>query len=352
MKKKKRKQSRRSPRRTTRRKKRKVSKSNIKSSRDAIESLFDRDSEDLSYITNNKSLLRKHLKLIDTYTYLSPTPYVINSGKYAGLSPMSFYGFATRYKNIYSWWIHIVRSCLDPNYDFYQFFGAKGISLSLDFIESKRFCKWALRKGLNQEPFTYKQFLIRKNKSRNYCKTNLRITSEVEVHKCSTLRQALESIQLIKEYEEGHDKSVSFLTFHTRYYMYDLDSEDSRYLKYNSENGFASLVESLGFSPTKFYNSVATKESCSFSTFKSRMHYSYLNGGFIARPHEMLKPEFSVSAEANRQNKLSYKQQYERNKKVKENSIYKNCNDSVLIDSVSCNDNVYSYESDFNVYSK
>jgi len=331
------------PKKRGRKKKRGVKKATTKN----IEALFDESADDLSYITSSKLLLRKHLKLIDDSKYLAPTKYVVKSGKYEGRSPMSFYGFATRYKNLYNWWIHIVRSCLDPEYDFYRFFGAKGVSLSIYFIESKRFCKWALRKGLVNGPFTYKQFLVRKDKSMNFTKSNLRVTSEVEVHRCNSLRQALESIQLIKEYEEGHDPSVSFLTFHTRYYMYDLDSDDSRYLKYNSENGFASLIETLGFSPTKFYNSVATDESCSFSTFKSRMHYSYLNGGFIARPHDMLKPEYSVSEEANRQNKLSYKQQYERNKKLKENSVYKftNNNEDIYIsndDVYSNNDNIYS----------
>ena len=321
-------------------------------SRECVSVIFDNEAEDLSYITNNSNLLYKHIKFIDASPYLKPLCYVIKEGRYAGKSPKAFSGFRAKYSNIYAWWIHIVKSCLDPDYPFYRFFGAKGISLSLDVIESKKFCKWALRRGLISNPFSYEQYLIRKNKSLGFSRRNLKVTTELEVHNCKTLYQALESLQLIKEYEEGHDDTVSYLTFHARYYVYDLDSKDARYFPYHGEKGFKStLLDALGFSPSRFYRAVATEESCSFSVFKSRMHYSYLNGGFIARPHDMLKPEYSVSDEANKQNKLSYKQQYIRDQKRKDIIQKKDPLNQVITNDIEKDNDVYSYNPALDVYS-
>ena len=247
-----------------------------------------------------------------------------------------------------------MRACLDPEYQFYRFFGGKGITVSIDFLNSKVFCKWALRVGLTKDIFTYKQYLVRNDKSKGFYRKNLTVTNEVEVHACKSLKQALKSLQLIREYEEDHDESVSYLTFYTRYYMYDLDSDDARHLKYNG-NLLNTSVDKLGFLPRQFYEDVATEESCSFTTFKSRMHYSYLNGGFIARPHDMLKPEYSVSEEANKQNKLSYKQQYYRDQKdkTKNNSTYnfEKLDEPIQSTSTSDENSVYNYNKDLDVYS-
>ena len=204
--------------------------------------------------------------------------------------------------------------------------------------------------------FTFKQYLVRNDKSKGFYRKNLTVTSEEEVHACKSVKQVLKSVQLIKEYEEDHDETVSYLTFYTRYYMYDLDSYDARHLKYNRNIMTVNSVDKLGFLPKQFYTDMATDESCSFTTFMSRMHYSYLNGGFIARPHDMLKPDYSVSEEANKQNKLSYKQQYHRDLKDKEknNNPYNfEKSDDLIQQTSDCDEfNVYNYDSDSDVYSK
>ena len=321
-----------------------------------IDRIFSTGTNDFSYVKESLPIYWLHRRYINACWYVNELPYEVKDGPYAGRKPKLFFGFIKRYKFIYNWWIHIIRSCLDPSYPFYKFFGGKGITVSIDFLDSKVFCKWALRVGLTKDMFTFKQYLVRDDKSKGFYRKNLTVTSEEEVHACKSVKQVLKSVQLIKEYEEDHDETVSYLTFYTRYYMYDLDSYDARHLKYNRNIMTVNSVDKLGFLPKQFYTDMATDESCSFTTFMSRMHYSYLNGGFIARPHDMLKPDYSVSEEANKQNKLSYKQQYHRDLKDKEknNNPYNfEKSDDLIQQTSECDEfNVYNYDSDSDVYSK
>lgn len=273
------------------------------------EQIFDREANDLSYIIENKQLLKRHTIFINKSRYVKNSSlykYKVPSGRYEGMTPLPFMGFQEFYPNIFDLWIHIIKSCFDVTYRFYPYFGGKGIYPGADVLDSRRFALWCLRNGFSNKPFTYSKYFQRKNKSKGYTLSNCYITTEKAVHSPTNLSKVIEGIRLIKLYEEDHDPSVSYITFYTRYYLYDMDADGARFAKH---------PEIPGFMPTSFYQCVADENSCTFSTFISRMHYSYLNGGHRIRPYDLLKPEYSVGDDCNSQGKLSYKQQYHRNKK-------------------------------------
>lgn len=265
-----------------------------------INKIFMDSAEDYSYIMSNRALKSAHKKFIMNAAY---TRDLVASK--SGIK--SFVGFH-KYAFIYAQWVHLVNCCYVPDSPFYPFFGGKGIKLSPEFLDGKTFCLWALKNGLTRKPFMYDVYLQRRDKSKDYSPANCYVTTEESIHKCKSVKQALESVWILKKYEEEHDSSVSYVTYYTRYYMYDMTVEDARSWYYNAHIKGCRY----GFSISRFYQSVANKESCSFSTFKSRMHYAHLNGGFTIRPYQMLDPSFDVGAAANQQGKLSYKQRYHR----------------------------------------
>lgn len=316
-----------------------------------FESIINRSTSDLSYIMANESLFKEHKSYIKTAADSQGTSPVekltVKTGKLAGQHPKGFYQFSKNYFTLFLWWRHIMRCCFDESYQYYQFFGAKGISVDKTFLNAKKFCMWALKNGLTREPFMYDIYLQRKDKTKDFSVDNCYVITEKAVHECKDVKLVLNSLFLIKEYESKHDPSVSYMTFYTRYYMYDMSVDDACTYKFDPTK----TETTIGFSPFRFYHSVADEHSCVWSTFKSRMHYSYLNGGFNVRPYDLLKPDFSVSEEANRQGKLSYKQQYLREKKKEKDSlnIYNNKSNSVHSDSLDESNNVYSNGTD--VYS-
>jgi hypothetical protein len=91
--------------------------------------------------------------------------------------------------------------------------------------------------------------------------------------------------------------------------VYDFSVEDAVDVPHKRRSGVA-----YKFSPTLFYKSVANESSCSLSTFLSRMHYAYLDDIDVIKPYDMLDPKFSVTNDTNVYGKLSYKQQWDRNK--------------------------------------
>lgn len=314
----------------------------------SINKLFGPDSKDISEACNDKQLLSAHMWFINHLPFASLSRLATvkaPGGKMKGLSPKSFMDFEKYYPTIYARWIHLIKSCFVESYDMYQFFGAKGIYMSKEFLNGKQFCIWCLANGLTKPIGMYDQYLQRKRKHWHYTPKNCYVITEKELHECKSLKTVLGSLYFIKQYETYRHESVSYLTAYTRYYMYDMQAIDAVSLPYvKRRNG----TETYGFKPTAFYKSVATEESCSLSTFISRMHYSYLNGGFKARPYEMLKPEFDVGAEANSQGKLSYKQKHYRDWKrsldegeIKPQSVY-NTNTTVS--------EVYSVAEESNVY--
>ena len=297
-----------------------------------VATLFDPNAKDLSYITENKELLKAHITFInrcvhDRAGYRALEKYAATFGPSKGRVPKAFEKFSTNYSGIYELWVHLIKSCGDPNYITYPFFGAKGIFVAKEFLDGKKFCIWCLKNGFTGSPFTYDKYLQRINKSKKYYSSkNCCIISEKELHECKSTSTALKMLWLVKRYEESHDPSVSFMAFYTRYFIWDFDADDAANFKYEPKN----YANTFGFLPVRFYEAVATEESCPMSVFISRMHYSYLNGGFIARPYDMLKPEYSVSVEANKQNKVSYKQMWERQRKEeKKNKQINNDNNDV-----------------------
>jgi len=319
-----------------------------------IARIFDENAKDLSYITCNEELLKLHLQFVSESPYSTSSALkklTVPEGASKGLHPKIFDNFDKRYPCIHERWVHMVRSCLDPQYPAYKYFGAKGIYVSRDFLDSKWFCRWCLRNGLTSKLGSYDKYLLRRKKNGNYSPVNCYVTSEKELRNCKSIKQVLDSLYVVKRYEENHHPSVSYMTMYSRYYVWDWSLDDALTIEYDNHLS----ADQFGFSPVNFYNSVADETSCSQSTFLSRVHYSYLNGGFICRPYDMLKPEYSVSEECAKQGRLSYKQQWERNRKEQENK-YNPYSDTSKSDHIVSSNNedvsVYSYNKDFNVYSQ
>ena len=321
-----------------------------------IPRIFDFTQPDQSYITNNKGLLWRHISFInEKLKYTKELPYKLENSHHTVRYARPFYKFETFYPCIYKWWMHIIKSCLDPNYPFYKFIGAKGITPTLYWLDAKKFCAWALRNGLNKDPFTYNMYLVRKNKSNKYDRNNVIISSERELHNSKNISDILRNILLIRKYEEYHHPSVSYMTFYTRYYVYDMDADDARTMEYKRPTSSCEkqFGEALGFSPTKFYDGAATEESCTKSEFLSRIHGLYLCDDVVIRPYELLKPEFSVRAETQLQGKISYKEMWDRNcKEQKSNYNPYISKDDNVITSTFEEDDVYNYHGDSDVYSK
>lgn len=319
-----------------------------------IESIFDKDAKDLKYIIEDEELLKQHIQFITESRFTKNTELsnlVVPEGKAAGKSPKIFLRFDEYYPAIYSRWIHIIRSCLDPTYVTYQFFGARGVYVSRQFLDSKFFCRWCLTNGLVSKSGSYDMYLLRRKKTGNYSPINCYVAKEKDIHECKSVKQALDNLYIVKRYEESHHPSVSYMTMYTRYYVWDWPLDDALSVEYTSSR---CLMDKFGFSPLNFYISVADENSCTQSVFLSRVHYSYLNGGFTCRPYDMLKPDYSVSEECFKQGKLSYKQQYERDRKEKENKYnpYTDVNKLNIIKNLNnIEDDVYSYNKDFDVYS-
>jgi len=317
---------------------------NPKHQEKAASKIFDAESTDLSYISNDKHLLYRHVIFINKcryHTCINYKRFTVPEGRLAGQHSKIFRGFREYYPTIYALWMHILRCCLDKTYLFYPYFGAKGIYPGADFLDSRRFTIWCLRNGFIGKPFTYTMYLQRKNKSKGYTLSNCYFITEKEAHAPSKLPNVINSIRLIKTYEEEHDKSVSYMTFYTRYYMYDMSETDARMVEY---------PKIPGFSPATFYDSVADETSCSRTTFLSRMHYSYLNGGHKVHPYDLLKPEYSVNANCNNQGKLSYKQQYDRDKKENKDKYNPYVNPNNFITDDNETSSVYSENNDLNIY--
>ena len=320
----------------------------LKRRAEKVKQIFDASTKDLAYVSLNEALLKEHITFIKKCRY-THTPMLdhlsVPKGQLKGRTPKPFANFAINYPYIYARWLNIIQSCLNPEYPLYKFIGAKGILMSKEFFDSKSFCIYCLKNALTKEPFTYRQYLVRKDKTKWYTADNVYLFNEKDLHECKSLNIALLSLQLIKQYETNHDSSVSYMTYYTRYYMYDMDANDSANLPFNP----VEPQVTLGFRPTEFYNSVATESDCSLSTFMSRMHYSYLNGGFKARPYDMLKPDYSVKAAANQEGKLSYKQQWDRLQKEQKYSQTVKYYDSTNKDK---SDDVYAEDVSNNVYNE
>ena len=278
--------------------------------------LFEDGENDLKYITENKSLFEKHKRFIRSRKYYDVVNKHIRDisveidGKI--LKPIQFSRFTTLYPYIAERWIHLLRSCYDKSYYFYKFIGARGVGISSEFFNAKYFCLWCLRHGLTSKLGSYKEYMVRKDKTRHYSYFNCVVVKEKDIHSGKAIRSAIDSILLARAYEICHEKNVSFMTAYTRLFVWDMCIEDA--ISHPGPTLHKSH-EASGFSPTQFYADVADENSCSLSTFMSRISWHYTNGKIQVRPYDILKPEFSISEAYNAQGKLSYKQVYYRKEK-------------------------------------
>lgn len=251
------------------------------------------EGNNLEHIINDKELLDKNLHFINVARYTTfafKKDYTINKETPKNHLPKEFQGFAKFYPDIYSRWIFMIRICFDTSHKLYKFFGGKGITVSKDFLNSKTFCKWCLKKGLISKLGSYDKYLIRKERDKGFSFENCNVISEKDIHIGKTLKLALEKLFLIKKYEEGHPDNLTFMNFYAKYYVYGLAVEDA--LAQCERGGRGDVFI---FSANNFYNAVADETCCTLSVFKSRIHWSYMNKIPLYRPYDMLRPDYSLS---------------------------------------------------------
>lgn len=305
---------------------------------------LDRGINGLPYLLGDDELIAEHIRLIDMtkHTMYVDKKYVSSFvDDRSGKSPLTFSGFKAFYTFIHTRWVHILKSCYDPDYHTYKYFGAKGIRVSPEVMDGKEFCKWCLSHYVVRRPFTYADYIVRRDKSKDYSFDNMVVYTEKQLHESKSLQLALMQLQLVSKYKEDHDDSVNYMTFYTRYFMHDFDIDDARFLPYTPRQTAASY----GFKPDIFYNSVADENSCPKSVFISRIHDSYLVPGFKLYPYDMLtKENYSVCAEARKQGKQGYKEIWDRQAARKRKMNNQQSNDQQ-------NNSVYSNVSSNEVYS-
>lgn len=323
----------------------------------AAKILFDSSKDDLKCISENKDLLKLHKQYITKVHYSRITwfakwikPVTCSEGD--EITPQYFVGFAKLYPTIFERWSHLIKSCYDSNYMYYKFIGAKGIRVCKEFLDSKSFCLWCLKNALVSKLGMYMDYFVRHDKSKDYTLENCYVTTESDVHTGKSMESVLASLILIKNYNAAHHEDVSYMTAYTRFYVWDFNVDDS--INYSSGIKNSRSKNRICFSPEKFYQSVATENSCTYSTFKSRLHYCYLNGGLTVRPYDMLDPNYSISAAANANGKLSYKQKWHREwkEKMEKNKIYNNPDEVYQNDLTNTDGCVYNTTPETNVYSK
>lgn len=307
-----------------------------KRKRHLIKKIFKDQVVDLINIINDQELLRLHIHFVKTSSLTEQVCKNITIESCTGkiVQPRTFPYFKTKYENIYRRWIHLIRSCYDKNYNFYRFFGAKGIKMSVEFLDSRKFCIWCLKNGLVRKPFTYDQYLQRKDKTRAYKKSNCYIITEKSIHECTDLKTTLFMLYLTKSYKESHDVSVRYYTFLTRYFMYDMDVSDSRSLKYEGR----SFNRTVGFVPHLFWKSVSNEDSVSFDVFVDRLQVCYDEPNLIFNPYDVIKKDFSLIKEFNKQGLVASfckKGYYKKHQDIYEsvnntiNSVYSNDPNSI-----------------------
>ena len=250
-----------------------------------------------------------------------PRQYLLSDGTIL----KAFNGFRRNYPVIFKWWTILLSRCINPKFSSYAYFGEKGISFDAEFMDSKNFCIWALENNLYGRPYCYDQYLIRKDKSKGYCRDNIIITSELEMMSGSDLALALMRISITQKYEEYHHPSVSLYAFYARYFVYDLDVDTARKVDIysafqtkthpkNKNRDVNAVIQQpsevascMRFSPVNFYRAMADESSCTLSQFIAR-YAEARRDGIKERPYDMLKPTYSNTEYSNANGKLSHEQ--------------------------------------------
>lgn len=316
-----------------------------------INCIFDKAANDLGYIYKDKDLLLQHIKFISTSSWTThPTnldKYVVTSGKSEGQKPRSFSMFEIRYKYIYDLWVYLIKSCLEPTYPTYSLFGARGICITRDFLNAKRFCKWCLINGLTNKQGTFERYLVRRDKKGNYSPVNCYVVSEKEIHSGRSMKIVLDQIYLAKRYKEWHHPTVSYVTAYARYYLWDWDVEDAISIEYSGKVTDDLTSSQYGFSKRRFYAACADENSCSLQTFVSRI-YALRDRGYELNhvPYDLLKKDLTERDLAAYGNKISSGQSSKNNRL----NPYQLKNVDLLTDLISDDNDVYSDGN--NVYSE
>lgn len=289
-----------------------------------IKKIFDQSQPDLSYITKDRKLLKKHIEFIHNLPYCSMGCVVsqILNQKLTIKRPLSFVAFHKCYKPIFRRWTRLLSYCYNEHDECYQFFGKRGVKLCDDFLDCKKFCIWCLTNGLVYEPDSYKMYLVRKDKSGDYTLDNVSIIYEKQLHSTPDLSDALDTIVLAKNYEDHHHESVSYMSAYTRYYLYDFTLEDAISAPYApdiSKKPRSPGETVIGFKPRSFYKSVADEDSCTWSEFFSRMQMTY-KSKVPPRPYDFLIKEFSTTEYVAKFGKKSYERLWKESLAEKKNS--------------------------------
>lgn len=311
-----------------------------------IATAFDSSTHDLSFIYDNDGMIDLHIKLIESVPTITSIPGEHSVTKIVDpitkCTPVSFSGFKRRYKYIYTRWITMLRSCYDTTFRLYPYFGRRGIRVCDEFMDARKFCIWCLEHKLVKNPTMYTQYFVRIDKTGNYEPSNCDVIFEQDLHRTTNIKTALNLLYLVKKYEESHHPSVSYMTFYTRYFLYDFCVDDARSVVYKP----IALTKTFGFKPYEFYESVADSYSCSWTTFASRVHDAYLMPGFKMYPYDMLKPEYSTIDTAKRQGCTAYKSLWDKahkenlksqqntsnNYNHNDNDVYSECNANNVYD--------------------
>ena len=322
---------------------------------DKSSALIDYNSKDIDYIINNEDLKKKHLEFIDDLEYtnkwalkfLGVEPFKKSyplTQEYLGCTFKIFYKFPEYYKSVAKWWKHLIQSCYDKKYRTYKYIGAKGIRMCEEFLDSKFFCKWCIENKLTGKPGTYKCYLQRKDKTKDYTPDNCYVITEKDLRSGKDISSVLQTIYVVKQYDNQHHPSVMYITTYTRFFVWDFNIEDACNIPYIIKHkNSTDESDSFGISPRIFYESVAADGDVSYTTFVSRLNWAWNNKLTQIRPYDLLRPDYSVSEDARRCGVVTYYKKYKEKSKQSKNNKCSTIDDMF--------DSVYNYSTDYNVYS-
>lgn len=271
-------------------------------------------STDLSYICDDETLLKRHLLFISRCPPHTVGLSYDRSVKYKVFSDLK------RYRDISDRFYFLIEICYNKNHRLYPYFGGKGIRLSEEFLDAKKFCAWCLKNRLVYPNDTYKTYLQRIDKTKNFSPDNCCVISEKDVHENKYLNITLAKLLLQKKYSESHADKVNYMIAYSRYFQYDMEIDDALQMprKYKSP-----LYD---FSPINFYKSVSDEKSCTLTVYLSR-YKTLHDGGVPIDPYSFLDKDASVVAIAKRYGvsteKLERHKANNENREKRTNDIYK-----------------------------
>lgn len=251
-------------------------------------------------VYNNQDLIDEHAKYINktycTNVFAIKRPYKVTRNMGFTL----FRKFETMYPLIYQKWCFIIEVCYMKNSPLYQYFGGKGIRIGDDFKDSRKFCLWCLRNHCTYGAMTYKIYLQRRDKTKDYTADNCFVIHEKNMRDGTNMNDMLSNILNVRAYTEYHHKTVKFPIFYTRYYTYDMDLDSAR---------SAPRCTLDTFNTSTFYDDNHSADDVTLSVFERRYKSLIEDDCDFFNPYELLRPDFSVEGFMRLQGKytLDYK---------------------------------------------